>query len=48
MSALYDIIWLFDGIMGIFFKAVVSMLVLTFLCKPKEIDNVIKEIKEFK
>ena len=39
MITLYDFIWLVDGIMGIFFKAVIILLALTYLNKPKAIDN---------
>ena len=39
MGTLYDFIWLVDGIMGIFFKAVIILLALTYLNKPKTIDN---------
>ena len=33
MDALYDVVWLLDGIMGIFFKAVIIILALSFLSK---------------
>ena len=39
MNALYDFVWLIDGVMGIFFKAVIILLALTYLNKPKAIDN---------
>lgn len=38
MDALYDVVWLLDGIMGIFFKAVIIILALTFLSKQKGVD----------
>ena len=35
MNALYDVVWLLDGIIGIFFKVVLIILALTFLSKQK-------------
>ncbi len=35
MNALYDFVWLLDGVIGIFFKVVLIILALTYLNKEK-------------
>ena len=39
MGALYDFVWLLDGVVGIFFKIVLIIVALTYLSKHKGADS---------
>ena len=39
----YDLVWMLDACIGMFLKVVLTMAVLTYLCKPKEIEDDIKK-----
>ena len=40
----YDLVWMLDACIGMFLKVVLTMLALTFLCKPKEAIDDLKKI----